>query len=478
MRAIADAYDVAIIGGGPGGYAAALYGASAGLAIALIESEKIGGTCLHRGCIPTKQLLETANVLRTVRSAADFGVIASGQTESGVDWGVASERKTSTVDSLFKGLTGLLKKRKVDLIDGRGRLGPGGRVAVTTGAGEEVAVEARAVIVATGSRPRSIPGFEFDGKRIISSDEALTLESVPRRIAIVGAGAIGMEFASLFADLGVEVTVLEALPRILPGVDDDIAAVLDRSLKRRGVTIEIGAAVDSHTPAPTGNTASLLTYRTSSGEMARIEVDRILLAVGREPVTDSAGLAEVGLNLDRKGYIEIDPLTMSTSLPATYAVGDVVDTPALAHIAFAEGMVAIRSILGEAPNPVEYSRVPWCIYSHPEISFAGMTQAAATEQLGGAEQVAVSKHRFGGVGRALIMGETEGMVKVVAEKGGRILGVHIVGPLASELLAPGYLSTNWEALPGEVAAFIEPHPSLSEAFGEAVQALTGRSLHG
>lgn len=468
-------FDVAIVGGGPGGYAAALYGASAGLKICIIERSKIGGTCLHRGCIPTKQLLETATVLRTVRRASEFGVAGVPDDAPHPDWAGALDRQSSTVGTLYKGLEGLLKKKKVEMIEGTGRLTSDGAVLADLDSGQTESIDASATIIATGSKPKTIPGFEIDGTRVITSDEALALPAIPQSIAIVGAGAIGVEFASLFADLGSQVTMVEALPSALPGADSEIALVLERSLKRRGVVVSTGSRVTGQSPIDGDGTRSAFEYDDSAGEHVSIEVERILVAVGRTPVVDESIKAS-GVPLDERGYIEVDS-DMSTALANTYAVGDVVGTPALAHVAFEEGMVAIRAVLGEDPRPVDYAKVPWCIYSHPEVAFAGMGEAAAIEKFGG-ERVAVSKHRFGAVGRALIIGETEGMVKVVAERDGAILGVHIVGPLASELLSSGYLATNWEATPSDVAAFTQPHPTLSEAFGEAVQALTGRALHG
>ena len=462
-------FDVIVLGGGPGGYAAALYGASAGLNIALVERDKVGGTCLHRGCIPAKALLQAAEVFRTVAGAGDFGVRLPEDTAVAPDWPVMNARKSRVVGQLHAGLSGLLRKRKVTIIEGHGRLTADGRVDV---GGK--AASARAVIVCTGSVPRSLPGLEIDGNRVISSDQATnsTDASLPERVAVIGGGVVGSEFASVYTDLGVATTLLEALPDpVLPiGPDRDVANVLARALKRRGTTLHGGARV-----APLGRTEGglLVSFETGSGA-EKIEVDQVLVAIGRRPATEDAGLAEAGVSLSDRGFVDVNPATMATTRRNVYAVGDCVDTPGLAHVAYAEAIVAIHAILGERVVPVDYDRVPWVVYTHPEVAWAGLTEGEARAA---GREVVVRKHPFGGNGRALIIGESDGMVKVVAEKDGPILGVHLVGPWASELLAEAYLAVNWEALPAEVGAFIHPHPSLSEAIGETMITFTGRSLH-
>ena len=462
-------FDVVIVGGGPGGYAAALYGASAGLDIALIERNKVGGTCLHVGCIPAKALLETAAVRRAVESAKDFGVLAEA---SGLDLAVTQDRKQGIIDRLAGGLTGLLGNRKVTIVDGTGRLDPDHRtVHVSGGQSGDRTLTGDAVILAAGSVPRTIPGFEVDGTLVVTSDEVLSLRDVPSKAVVIGGGAIGCEFASLLSDLGSEVTILEALPKILPGLDNDITQVVQRSFKRRGIEVRTGVQVKGHTPGENGTTVEF-------GEGDTVAADLVVLSVGRRPFPDLLGLDDTKVTVSERGFVEVDE-NCRTSVDGVWAVGDLIATAQLAHVGFAEGMVAIRDILGEDPRPVDYDRVPWCIYCHPEVAFSGYSEEAAKEA---GYDVVVAKHRFGGNGRAMIVGETEGMVKVIAEKnddgtGGRVLGVHMVGPWATELLGQAYLSVNWEATVAEVAHFIQPHPTLSEAFGETMMSLTGRSLH-
>jgi dihydrolipoamide dehydrogenase len=461
-------FDVVILGGGPGGYAAALYGASAGLSIAMVERDTVGGTCLNRGCIPAKALLQTAEVFRTASHAADFGIMPQGDGGFRPDWARVSERTTGVVNQLVGGLSTLLKRRKVTVVNGQGRLTAAGTVSV-----EGQQLRGRAVIVCTGSVPRTIPGFEPDGERVVTSDHSTRSDVLPERVAVIGGGVIGAEFASVFTDVGSQTTLLEALPSgVLPiGPDAEISGILARSLTRRGTTVHAGARVT----APQRSDAGLVIGFESAGGTEKIEVDQVLVAVGRRPVTDDIGLAEAGVAVTDRGFVGVDTATMATNRPGVYAIGDVVDTPGLAHVAYAEAIVAIRSILGENPVPVDYARVPWVVYTHPEVAWAGLTEAEARAA---GHDIEVHKHRFAGNGRAMIIGETEGMVKVVAAKDGPILGFHIVGPWASELLAEGYLAVNWQATPEDVGHFIHPHPSLSEAIGETMLTFTGRSLHG
>jgi dihydrolipoamide dehydrogenase len=461
-------HDVVIVGGGPGGYAAALYGAAAGLDVALVERDRVGGTCLHRGCIPAKELLETAHVLRTVATAKEFGVDAG---TPGLDLKVSQQRKQGVVDRLTRGLEGLLKGRRVTVLNGTGRLADAAsaRVRVEGAAGDATEIEGDAVILATGSVPRSIPGFDFDGDVILSSDHVLTIDEVPARVAVIGGGAIGCEFASFLADVGSEVTILEALPQLLTGVDTDAAQVAGRAFKKRGITTHTEVRVDGY---ERNGDDVVVRYSGSDGDVA-LTVDKVVVSVGRAPLSGELGLEGGPVETDERGFIRVDPY-MRTTAPEIYAVGDVVATPQLAHIGFAEAIVAIRTILGEPVVPIDYSKVPFGIYCHPEVAFAGLTEAQARDA---GYDVVVSKHPIAGNGRAMIMGETDGIVKVVAERDGALLGVHMVGPLVTELMVEGYLAVNWEATPHEVGAFIHPHPTLSEMFGEAVMALTGRGLH-
>ena len=461
-------HDLIVVGGGPAGYAAALYAAAAGLDVGLVERAKLGGTCLHVGCIPAKELLETAAVYRAVGHAADFGVTTSAPT---LDMGVAQRRKQGIVDRLTGGLAQLLGSRKVTTYDGSGALGAG-RAVTVVGGGENVTLTGRNVILATGSVPRLLDGFTVDGTQVVTSDELLSIESVPATAVVVGGGAIGCEFASMLCDMGSEVTLLEALPRLLAGADVDVGRHLERSFKRRGIAVRTGVGVAGCEPSG-GRQA----VRFGDGD--EVHADLVVVSVGRRPVTDGLGLDGTAVQVDERGFVQVDEFCR-TAEGGVYAVGDVVATPQLAHVGFAEGMLAVQDLLGEEPLPLDYAGVPWCIYCRPEVAFAGLTEQAARDA---GWDVAVSKHRYASNGRAMIVGDTDGFVKVVAERtasgdAGRLLGVHIVGPWATEQLGQGYLAVNWEATVADVAGFIQPHPTLSELFGESVLSLTGRSLHG
>jgi dihydrolipoamide dehydrogenase len=465
----AQQFDVVIIGGGPGGYAAALYGASAGLNLAIIERDKVGGTCLHRGCVPAKEFLETAHVRRTVEHAGSFGITSEGTK---VDFAVSQNRKNEIVDRLYKGLSGLLKGRKVTIFEGTGRLEANGSVTIVDGADAGVTTKSANVILAAGSVPRTLPGFDIDGKIVVTSDEFLDLSSLPVTAAVIGGGAIGCEFASLLADMGTKVTILEALPSILAGCDTEVANVVGRSFKKRGIDIRTGVTITGHTPKKSSTTILI-----EDGD--DVAVDMVVMSVGRRPRTEGLVAEGTGVEINERGFVVADG-HQRTANPHVYAVGDVVaNTPQLAHVGFAEAIVAIKSILGEPSVPVDYDRVPWAIYSNPEVAFCGLTEASAKEK---GYDVVVKKDPFGGNSRAQIIGDTEGVVKIIAEKradgtAGQILGVHMAGPWVTEQLGAGYFAVNWEATAEEAAALIQPHPSLSETFGETLIALAGRGLH-
>ncbi len=464
----AEQFDLVVIGGGPGGYAAAFYGASAGLNVALIERDTIGGTCLNRGCIPAKAFLETAAVNRHVMHAADFGINAKA---TGIDFGVAQKRKQTIVNTLVKGLTGLTKSKKVTYILGTGSLGANRTVSVQLSAGGTQEVQGRNIVLAAGSVPRTIPGFSAGGP-IMTSDEVLMLDKIPARIAVIGGGAIGCEFASTFADLGSTVTILEGLPKILPGLDPDVAAVVVKSFKKKNIDIRTGVKVNGHEPTANGGTAVLF------GEGERLDVDAVIVSVGRKPFTDHLGLTGTGVKVTDRGFIDVDGFCL-TSEPGVYAVGDLINTPQLAHVAYAEAIVAIKHMRGEKVYPVMYDRVPWAIYCHPEVAWSGPSEEEARAK---GHDVVVAKHQFRANSRAMIIGEAEGLVKIIAKKNadgtaGQVLGVHMVGPWVTEQLSGGYLAVNWEATVEEISEFIMPHPSLSELFGETVMSLTGRSIN-
>ena len=464
-------HDVIVIGGGPGGYAAALYGASAGLDVAVVEKGKVGGTCLHVGCIPAKELLEAASVYRTVARAAEFGVDAG---EPSLDWSAVLDRKQQVIDKMMAGLSSVMRQRKVTVYPGVGSLGPSGTVQVAADDGSALTLSSGSIIVASGSTPRTIGGFDIDGELVVTSDELFSISRLPASAAVIGGGAIGCEFASMMGDLGTEVTILEALPNILTGCDAEVAKAVRRSFRKRGIDVHTGVMVHSHEPRP-DRSGTVVSF----GEGKQVDVEMVVVAVGRRPRTEGLGLDAASVELDARGFVAVDNRCRTTA-EGVWAVGDVVDTPQLAHTAFAEGMLVICDILGEDPEPLDYLGTPWCIYCHPEVAFAGHTEQSAIEA---GFDVVTETHRYMANGRAQILGETEGLVKVVAEKqadgtGGRILGVHMAGPWVTEQLGQAYLAVNWEATIDDVARLIQPHPTMSELFGETVLSLTGRSLHG
>ncbi|MDJ0663265.1 MAG: dihydrolipoyl dehydrogenase [Acidimicrobiia bacterium] len=455
-------YDVVIIGGGPGGYAAALYAHNFGLKVALVEKERVGGTCLLRGCIPAKSWLKTAEVFAHAKKASEFGVHVGEPT---LDWEAALNRKNVIVDGLVRGLSGLLKSRQVDVIEGYGRLAGGG-VEVAAKDGAVRRLEAKNVVLATGSKPRSIPGYDFDGTRIVSSREALDWSERPNRVAIIGAGAIGSEFALILGSTGSEVHLFEMLDQVIPGAEPEAAKALAREMKKKGVKIRTGVGVG---PAEVGDERVVVPF-----EGDYVEVDKVLVAVGRAPVTDDLGLETTRVEVDR-GFIEVDPNTMMTAEPNIYAVGDIVaGTPQLAHAGFAEGIAAITHIATGEIAPVDYRAIPLVVYTDPELASVGLTEAAAREA---GYDVEVHDHGMRGVGRAIIQGEVGGLVKVVSEKDGPILGATVIGPSAGELIHELMYAVAWEALPAEAAAFIHAHPTISEAIGETLLSAAGRSLH-
>ncbi len=467
---VSDHFDLVVIGGGPGGYSAALYGASAGLQVALVEHDALGGTCLNRGCIPAKAFLETAAVKRHVDHASDFGIDGGG--ESKVDFARTQERKQGIVAGLVNGIGAMCKGRKVEVFNGTGSLGANRTVSVAMNDGSSATITGDAVMLASGSVPRLIPGFERGGP-IMTSDEVLDLDHVPSRVVVIGGGAIGCEFASTFADLGSKVTILEGLPKILPGLDNDLAKVVQKSFKKKKIDIKTGVMVNGHTPNDSGGTS------VHFGDGESVEVDAVVVSVGRRPNADQLGLDGTGVVVDDRGFVVVDEYCR-TGEPGVYAVGDLIDTPQLAHVAYAEAILVVKHVLGEGPLPVQYDRVPWAISCHPEVAWAGPDEEQAKAA---GHDVVVAKHPFKFNSRAQILGETEGLVKIIAKKrpdgtAGQVLGVHMVGPWVTEQLSGGYLAVNWEASVDEIAEFIQPHPSLTELFGETVLTLTGRNFNG
>ena len=465
---MADQFDLVVIGGGPGGYASAFYAASCGMSVALVERDTIGGTCLNRGCIPAKAFLETAAANRHVAHASEFGINA---TSSGVDFSVSQARKARIVDGLVKGLTGLTKSKKVTYLLGTGSLEANRVVNVQLADGTATKIQATNVILASGSVPRTIKGFPIGGS-IMTSDEVLMLNTIPKRIAVIGGGAIGCEFASTFADLGSQVSILEGAPKILPGLDPDVANVVVKSFTKKKINIKTGIVVTGQSSLPDGSTQ--ITFATGDP----LIVDVVIMSIGRRAFSDALELSGTAVKVDDRGFVAVDEFCQ-TGEPGVYAIGDLINTPQLAHVAYAEAILSIKHLRGENATPIMYDRVPWAIYCHPEVAWAGPSEEQARDA---GHEVVVAKHQFRANSRAMILGEIDGLVKVIAKKNadgtaGQVLGVHMVGPWVTEQLAAGYLAVNWEASVDEIAEFVMPHPSLSELFGETILSLTGRSFN-
>ena len=449
--------DLVILGGGSGGYACALRAAELGLSVIMIERDKVGGTCLHRGCIPTKALLHAAEVADAAREGAKVGVRA---TLDGIDMAGVNAYKNGVVDRLYKGLSGLVKSRSVTVVDGTGRL----RSPTTVDVDGTAYTATKAVVLATGSYSRSLPGLTIDGERIITSEHALALDRVPESAVVLGGGVIGVEFASVWKSFGADVTVVEALPHLLPAEEESSSKLLERAFRRREINFSLGVRFAEAKVTDTGVTVTLEDGKTIDGEV-------LLVAVGRGPVSDGLGYAETGVAMDR-GFVTVDG-RCHTSVPGVYAVGDLRPGLQLAHVGFAEGIMVAEEVGGLNPPAIDYDGVPRITYSDPEVASVGLTSAVAKER---GYDVVDYTYDLAGNGRAQIL-QTAGAVKVVAAKDGPVLGVHMVGARVGDLIAEAQLITNWEALPIEVAQLIHPHPTLSEAVGEAHLALAGKPLH-
>jgi dihydrolipoamide dehydrogenase len=468
---MADTYELVVLGGGTGGYSTALRAGGIGMKVALVEKAKVGGTCLHWGCIPTKAFLQAAEVAEHAQRADSYGVKA---TYDGVDVSGLLGYKQSVVDANHKGLLATLKGRGVEVIEGTGRLSDHRTLVVQTGEGERTLTAERGLVLATGSVPREVPieGAETDGEVIINSDHALYPERMPERPIILGAGAIGVEFATVWNTFGGEVTIVEMLDGVVPNEDADTQKMLGRELRKRGITALVSARA---TKVEKGDGGVRVTVADDKGGEQQLEGDVLLVAIGRRPVTEDMGFEEAGVKLDR-GYVQIDEYCRPGP-DGLYAVGDILPlyTLGLAHSSFQEGFLVAEHAAGMPVTPIDYAGVPRVTYSHPEVSSVGYTEAQLRDQ---GVEFDKKIYPFSHNGRAMMMKEG-GQVKVLAGKdGGRVLGVHIVGPRATDLIAEAQLIYNWEALPLEVSQFIHPHPTLSEAVGEAHMALAGKSLHG
>jgi dihydrolipoamide dehydrogenase len=455
-------YDIVVLGGGSGGYACALRAAELGKRVALIEKDKVGGTCLHRGCIPTKALLHAAEIADQSRESSKFGIRTAFE---GIDMPGVLSYQGSVVQRLWKGLQGTIASRKIDTIIGDGRLESPTSVRV----GSDLYTGDH-ILLATGSVPKSLPGLELDGSRVITSDEALRLDRVPSSAVILGGGVIGVEFASIWRSFGADVTIVEMLPQLLPLEDEASSKLLQRAFRRRGIGSELGARFESVKEGPSGVTVTLAGGKTLDAEI-------LLVAVGRGPVSADLGYAENGVVIDQRGYVEVDSLCR-TAVPTISAVGDLIATPQLAHVGFAEGILVAERVGGLDVRPIDYDGVPRITYSDPEVASVGLTSEQARER--GFEIVEVN-YPLGGNGRSVIL-QTQGQAKVIAERGasgepGRVLGIHLVGARVGELIAEGQLIYNWDAEPSDVAALIHPHPTQSEIIGEAHLALAGKPLH-
>jgi dihydrolipoamide dehydrogenase len=485
-------YDVVVLGGGPGGYVAAIRAAQLGLKAAVVEREELGGICLNWGCIPSKALLRNAEVLALFHEAKNFGITV-GDVQA--DYGAGIARCQKIIGQQVRGVNFLMRKNKIDVVRGNGTLAAKDRVRVSGGPDGDRELAARNVIIATGSRVRPLPGVTVDGKRVVSSREVWGVDTLPGSILIIGSGPIGVEFATVYQAYGAEVTVVEFLPRILPLEDEEASAELAKSFTRRGITLLTSTKVDSAevagdkvkvaiSPAPAGQTVQINEYQekaqqertTQQGEGGprTIEVDQVLLAAGFLPNSGDLGLEALGVQINQRGFIEIDD-RMQTNVPGVYAVGDVTGKVPLAHVAFAQGEIAAEAIAGKQEIKLDYNSMPRCTYSSPQVASIGLTEAQARE---GGREVRVGKFPFRPNGKAMALAETEGQIKIIADaKTGEILGASLVGPDVTELIGEFSLARTLESTPFELGRSVHPHPTLSEVVGEAALSVEGHAIH-
>ncbi|MCY7911555.1 dihydrolipoyl dehydrogenase [Bacillus inaquosorum] len=473
---MATEYDVVILGGGTGGYVAAIRAAQLGLKTAVVEKEKLGGTCLHKGCIPSKALLRSAEVYRTAREADQFGVETEGVS---LNFEKVQQRKQAVVDKLAAGVNHLMKKGKIDVYNGYGRiLGPSifspmpGTISVERGNGEENdMLIPKQVIIATGSRPRMLPGLEADGKHVLTSDEALQMEELPKSIIIVGGGVIGIEWASMLHDFGVKVTVIEYADRILPTEDQDISKEMESLLKKKGIQFVTGTKVLPDTMAKTSDDISIQAEK--DGETVTYSAEKMLVSIGRQANIEGIGIENTDI-VTENGVISVNE-NCQTKESHIYAIGDVIGGLQLAHVASHEGIIAVEHFAGLNPHPLDPTLVPKCIYSSPEAASVGLTEEEAKAN---GHNVKIGKFPFMAIGKALVYGESDGFVKIVADRDtDDILGVHMIGPHVTDMISEAGLAKVLDATPWEVGQTIHPHPTLSEAIGEAALAADGKAIH-
>jgi dihydrolipoamide dehydrogenase len=459
-------FDLTVIGSGPGGYVGAIRAAQLGLKTACVEMMPLpGGTCLHVGCIPTKALLQAAEVLETSRHAGAFGVVVAPGT---IDVPAMQKYKDRVVTSNAKGVEYLFKKNKVTLIRGRGTLLGGGKVQVEADGTKQV-LQSKSIVLATGSVIRGLPGVEFDGTQIINSDHALSLPKIPTSMIVLGAGAVGVEFASIYASFGTRVTLVELLPRLIPIEDAALGAELEKAFKKRGLAIHTGTKVEK---VVKGKDVVTVTA-SKDGKPVELQAEVLLVAIGRRPLTENLGLEAAGVKTDR-GFVEVDGM-MRTSVPGVYAIGDIVKTQALAHVASHEGIVAAEHAAGGHPHAIDYDRIPSCTYCNPEVASIGLTEEEAKKR---GHEVKVGQFPFSAIGKAKILDDTRGFIRIVTEtKYDQILGVHIIGPHATELISEATAALNLEATAASLFEAVHAHPTLSEAMGEAALAVHGRAIH-
>ncbi|AXI09413.1 dihydrolipoyl dehydrogenase [Oceanobacillus zhaokaii] len=473
---MAKDYDLVILGGGTGGYVAAIRAVQLGMQVAIVEKDKLGGTCLHRGCIPSKALLRSAEVFRQTKEASDYGVETKNTT---LNFSKVQKRKNEIVGKLHQGVLSLMKKGKIDIYEGYGRiLGPSifspmpGTISVEYENGEEnTMLIPKNVLIATGSRPKSLPGLEIDGSYVITSDEALEMDTLPSSMLIIGAGVIGIEWASMLADFGVEVTVLEYLDHILPTEDESIAKEVEKLLRKKGVTFIKGAKVLAETIRTEGH---VTIDAEVNEEIHSFTAEKLLVSVGRDANTANIGIENTDIVME-KGYIQANKYCQ-TKESHIYAIGDVIGGMQLAHVASREGMIAVEHMASETTYPIEYHNVPTCIYSNPEVASIGFTEKEALEK---GFELKIGKFPFQAIGKALVYGESEGFVKIIIDKNSDdLLGVHMVGPHVTELISEAGIAKILDATAWEIAQLIHPHPSLSEVIGEAALAVEGLQIHG